>query len=151
MQEINATQAQNQTAGAVSQEGVVTPGLEHAYVSAAYAQGLEIRIKELNERIIKLQENQQPPFVNSIFSALDAHIKAVVAEAMQVNIDRRIKDIADEVARDVLSEHVGEYDYDMYDRLEDKLDDKINDAIDEYDFEDKINDVLRNATVTIEV
>lgn len=63
----------------------------------------------------------------------------------------RIKEIADEVARDVLSEHVGDYDHDEYDRLEEKIDEKVNDAIDEYDFDYKINDALNGATVSISV
>jgi phosphate uptake regulator len=69
--------------------------------------------------------------------------------------DERIKEIADEVARDVLSEHNNDYDHDEYDRLfndlGDKVNDAVNDAIDDLDISDKINDALNGATVSISV
>jgi hypothetical protein len=71
--------------------------------------------------------------------------------AKQDSIDERIKEIADEVARDVLSEHSEEYDHDGYDRLEERIEDKVNDAIEEYDFDDKIKDVLNGASLSISV
>ena len=67
----------------------------------------------------------------------------------------RIKEIADEVARDVMSEHVGDYDHDEYDRLfdniGDRIDEAINEAVDDLDISDKINDALNGATVSISV
>ena len=58
--------------------------------------------------------------------------------------EERIKEIAQEVADEAITDHATNYDHDMYDRLEDKIDDKVSDAIDEYDFEDKVKDVLTN-------
>ena len=62
-----------------------------------------------------------------------------------------IKEIADEVAREVLYEHNEEYDHDGYDRLEERIEDKVNDAIEEYDFEDKIKDALNGAHISINI
>ena len=69
--------------------------------------------------------------------------------------DERIKEIADEVARDVLSEHNNDYDHDEYDRLfndlGDKVNDAVNDAVEEIDFEDKVRDIMRHASVSIDI
>ena len=71
--------------------------------------------------------------------------------AKQDSIDERIKEIADEVAREVLYEHSEEYDHDGYDRLEERIEDKVNEALDDLDISDKINDALNGATVSISV
>ena len=65
--------------------------------------------------------------------------------------DERIKEIADEVTRDALSEHANDYDHDRYDRLEDTIDEKVTEAIDDYDFEDKVRDIMRHASVSIDI
>lgn len=65
--------------------------------------------------------------------------------------DERIKEIADDAARMVFAEHTEEYDHDGYDRLEDKIEDKVSDAIDDYDFEDKVRDIMRHASVSIDI
>jgi hypothetical protein len=58
-----------------------------------------------------------------------------------------IKEIADEVAREVLCEHSEEYDHDGYDRLADKIDDAVADM----DIETEIKRALQNATISISV
>lgn len=69
--------------------------------------------------------------------------------------EERIKEMAEEVARDVLSEHNHEYDHDGYDRMEDRIEEKVNDAvsdaIEEIDFEDKVRDIMRHASVSIDI
>jgi len=93
--------------------------------------------------------------LNSIFiSALSQAITQATApltkriqeleEKIQAG-EERIKDIAEEVAREVLSEHNDLYDHDGYDRLEDKIDD----AVAEMDLEDKLRDALHNMTFSI--
>jgi len=58
-----------------------------------------------------------------------------------------IKEIADEVAREVLYEHSEEYDHDGYDRLADKIDDAVADM----DIETEIKRALQNATISINI
>lgn len=58
-----------------------------------------------------------------------------------------IKEIADEVAREVLCEHSEEYDHDGYDRLADKIDDAVADM----DIETEIKRALQNATISINI
>jgi hypothetical protein len=65
--------------------------------------------------------------------------------------ESRFKEIADEVARDVLSEHNDEYDHDQYDRFDDRVEEKVTEAIDDYDFEDKVRDIMRHASVSIDI
>lgn len=85
------------------------------------------------------------PLVERI-AALEARLETITTAS-----DERIKEIAEEVARDVMSEHNDEYDHDGYDRLEDKINDKVEEAIDDYDFEDKVRDILRGASVNIDI
>lgn len=123
---------------------------------------------------------KQPPEWTQVLSMFDAlfsvalkyaepQIKRMVDEQVQARVaslegrlhdlttasDERIKEIADEVARDVMSEHVGDYDHDEYDRLfdniGDRIDEAINEAVDDLDISDKINDALSGATVSISV
>ncbi len=98
---------------------------------------------------IKYLENHSAAADNTF--TLAQRIALLEEVVKNVPDEDRIKEIADEVARDVMSEHVGDYDHDEYDRLEEKIDEKVNDAIDEYDFDDKINDALRSATISISV
>ena len=69
--------------------------------------------------------------------------------------DERIKEIAEEVAEAAIYEHNDEYDHDEYDRLfndlGDKVNDAVNDAVEEIDFEDKVREVLRGASVSIDI
>jgi hypothetical protein len=65
--------------------------------------------------------------------------------AKQDNIDERIKEIAEEVAANAISDHNDLYDHDEYDRITGDIDDRINEAIDDHDFEDKLNKKVNKA------
>jgi hypothetical protein len=69
--------------------------------------------------------------------------------------DERIKEIAEEVAEQAVSAHNYDYDHDEYDRLfndlGDKVEEAVTEAIDEIDFEDKVRDILRHASVNIDI
>ena len=119
-----------------------------ATINAALAQAIQIHTAPLVERI-KYLENHAAAADNTF--TLASRIAVLEEVVKHVADEDRIKEIADEVARDVMSEHVGDYDHDEYDRLEEKIEEKVNDAIDEYDFDDKINDALRSATISISV
>ena len=101
-----------------------------ATLNAVLAQAIQIHTAPLVERIAELEVK-----VNNLQST---------------NADF-IKEIADDAARMVFAEHTEEYDHDGYDRLEDKIEDKVSDAIDDYDFEDKVRDIMRHASVSIDI
>ena len=69
--------------------------------------------------------------------------------------DQRIKEIAEEVAEAAFYEHNDLYDHDEYDRFDDRVEEKVNDAvseaIEEIDFEDKVRDIMRHASVSIDI
>ena len=65
--------------------------------------------------------------------------------------DQRIKEIAEEVAEAAIYEHNDEYDHDQYDRFDDRVEEKVSETIDDYDFEDKVRDILRHASVSIDI
>lgn len=69
--------------------------------------------------------------------------------------DQRIKEIAEEVAEQAISDHNHLYDHDEYDRLfndlGDKVDEAVTEAVDEIDFEDKVRDIMRHASVSIDI
>lgn len=119
---------------------------------------------------------KQPPEWTQVLSMFDAlfsvalkyaepQIKRMVDEQVQARVaslegrlhdlttasDERIKEIADEVARDVMSEHVGDYDHDEYDRLFDSIGDRIDEAFDDYDMDDKIREAIGGLTFSLRV
>ena len=69
--------------------------------------------------------------------------------------ESRIKEIAEEVAEDKMSEHTDEYNhYEIecqIERMDDKIEEKVSETIDDYDFEDKVRDILRHASVNIDI
>jgi len=65
--------------------------------------------------------------------------------------EERIKEIAEEVAEAAIYEHNDEYDHDQYDRFDDRVEEKVTEAIDDYDFEDKVRDIMRHASVSIDI
>lgn len=69
--------------------------------------------------------------------------------------DQRIKEIAEEVAEEKMSEHNDEYNhYEIecqIERMDDKIEEKVSETIDDYDFEDKVRDILRHASVNIDI
>jgi hypothetical protein len=69
--------------------------------------------------------------------------------------DERIKEIAEEVAEGKMTEHTDEYDhYEIecqIERVDDKIEEKVTEAIDDYDFEDKMRDIMRHASVSIDI
>jgi hypothetical protein len=104
---------------------------------------------QLLERSLAVADKAAQGNESDLFSRVATLEEQMIAK--QDNIDERIKEIADEVAREVLYEHNEEYDHDGYDRLEERIEDKVNDAIEEYDFDDKIKDVLNGAHISINV
>ena len=140
-----------------------------ATINAALAQAIALATAPLVERINNLQNSATTDIANltkriaELEARIDGatltpltheYIAKVARESVEVSEDR-IKEIADEVARDVMSEHVGDYDHDEYDRLfdniGDRIDEAINEAVDDLDISDKINDALNGATVSISV
>jgi hypothetical protein len=104
---------------------------------------------ELLERSLVVADKAAQGNESDLYSRVATLEEQMIAK--QDSIDERIKEIADEVAREVLYEHSEEYDHDGYDRLEERIEDKVNDAIEEYDFDDKIKDVLNGAHISINV
>ncbi len=152
--ELNQVNQVNQTNQVNQLQQEVTP-IGQDYVSATYARHLEVRIKELQD---KLQENQQPPLTRSIFAALDEHIRGVVEKAIAEQEDN-IRQIAEDAAETKITEHTNEYDhYEMECQIE-RIDDKIEEVVEEcveqavrdLDIRDKINDALNGATISISV
>jgi predicted house-cleaning noncanonical NTP pyrophosphatase (MazG superfamily) len=123
----------------------------------------------LHEPKEAIVQTQSPFDINALFSAailnavnaattpLLTRIAALEARLEDITTasDERIKEIAEEVARDAMTEHADEYDHDEYDRMEDKLDEKVtemmNDFVDNFDFEDKVRDIMRNASINIDI
>ena len=123
-----------------------------ATINAALAQAIQIHTAPLVERIKYLEKHSAAADNTFTLAQRIALLEEVVKN---VPDEDRIKEIADEVARDVMSEHVGDYDHDEYDRLfdniGDRIDEAINEAVDDLDISDKINDALNGATVSISV
>lgn len=93
------------------------------------------------------------PVVQHMTAPLLARI-AVLEEKVSAytGIDEeRIKEIAEDAAREVLSEHTDEYDHDSYDRLEDKLSDMVTEAFDDHDMDDKIREAIGGLTFSLRV
>ncbi len=113
--------------------------------------------QELNQTMNDTIKEPTQFDLNSIFiSALSQAITQATApltkriqeleEKIQAG-EERIKDIAEEVAREVLSEHNDLYDHDGYDRLEDKIDD----AVAEMDIETEVKRALSGASISIHI
>lgn len=79
---------------------------------------------------------------------------AVLEEKIQAGEDR-IKEIAEEVVEQKMTEHTDEYDhYEMecqIERIDDKIEEAVSEAMEDLDISDKINDTLSGATVSISV
>ena len=101
-----------------------------ATLNAVLAQAIQIHTAPLVERIAALEER-----INNITTATD----------------ERIKEIAEEAALEAITEHNDEYDHDGYDRFDDRVEEKVTEAIDDYDFEDKVRDIMRHASVSIDI
>lgn len=156
----------NQPKEATMQEPVKQPP-EWTQVLSMFDALFSVALKYAEPQIKRMVDEQTAPLVERI-KYLENHAAAadntftlasriaVLEEVVKHVADEdRIKEIADEVARDVLSEHVGDYDHDEYDRLFDNIGDRIeeaiNEAVDDLDISDKINDALNGATVSISV
>lgn len=131
MQETTETQTQPQ----------VQQPLEWTQVLSMFDAMYSVALRYAKPHIKQMVDDATAPLLARI-AALEEKIQAG---------ENRIQEIADDAARMVLAEHTEEYDHDGYDRLEDKIDDKVEEAIDDYDFDDKFKEVLRNATVSIDI
>lgn len=102
--------------------------------NAALAQAIHQATQHLHQRIAELEVK-----VNNLQST---------------NADF-IKEIAEEVAEQAMNDHNHLYDHDEYDRFDDRVEEKVSDAvtdaIDEIDFEDKVRDIMRHASVSIDI
>ena len=119
-----------------------------ATLNAVLAQAIQIHTAPLVERIALLERSLVVADKAAQGNESDLSSRLSLLEDKFDNIEdtreERIKEIAQEVADEAITDHATNYDHDEYDRLEDKIDDKVSDAIDEYDFEDKVKDVLTN-------
>ena len=83
------------------------------------------------------------------------YIAKVAREAVATTTgitEDRIKQIADEAARDVMSEHYEEYDHMSYDRVCNMLDDyDLDDFVDVSRIEEKVESAVKNLTFSVSV
>lgn len=126
-----------------------------ATLNAVLAQAIQIHTAPLVERIALLERSLVVADKAAQGNESDLSSRLSLLEDKFDNIttatDERIKEIAEEAALEAITEHNDEYDHNEYDRLTDKIDDKVNDAIDDYDFEDKVRDIMRHASVSIDI
>jgi ATP-dependent Lon protease len=98
---------------------------------------------ELLERSLVVADKAAQGNESDLFSRVATLEEQMIAK--QDNIDERIKEIAEEVAANAISDHNDLYDHDEYDRSIGGIDDRINEAIDDHDFEDKLNKKVNKA------
>lgn len=148
-----------------------------ATINAALAQAIAQAVAPLVERINTLQHSATTDIANLTQRIALLERSLVVADkAAQGNesdllsrvalledkfdnittaSDERIKEIAEEVAEAAIYEHNDEYNhYEIecqIERMDDKIEEKVSETIDDYDFEDKVRDILRHASVNIDI
>jgi len=104
---------------------------------------------ELLERSLAVADKAAQGNESDLFSRVATLEEQMIAK--QDNIDERIKEIAEEVAANAISDHNDLYDHDEYDRFDDRVEEKVNDAIDDLDICDKIKDALNGAHISINI
>ena len=130
-----------------------------ATINAALAQAIAQAVAPLVERIALLERSLVVADKAAQGNESDLLSRVALLEDKFDNIgeasDQRIKEIAEEVAEAAIYEHNDEYDHDQYDRFDDRVEEKVSeavtDAIDEIDFEDKVRDIMRHASVSIDI
>jgi hypothetical protein len=127
----------------------------NAMFSAAVLNAVNAATAPLMERIATLErslvvaDKAAQGNESDLFSRVATLEEQMIAK--QDSIDERIKEIAEEVAANAISDHKYEHDHDEYDRIAGDIDDKINEAIEEIDLEDKINEALNGAHISINI
>lgn len=109
-------------------------------LAQAIGQIVETQLTALNQRI----------------AALETQLSTATLAATPITTtgitEERIKQIADEVARDVMSEHYEEYDHISYDNVVNMLDEyDLEDFVSENDIEEKVESAVKNLTFTVSV
>jgi hypothetical protein len=127
----------------------------NALFSAAILNAVNAATAPLLERIELLERSLVVADKAAQGNESDLSSRLALLEDKMDNIseasDQRIKEIAEEVAEAAIYEHNDEYDHDEYDRFDDRVEEKVNDAINDYDFEDKVRDIMRHASVSIDI
>ena len=162
-EEVTMPDSTNQTGTQSTKEATMqqpTPVFDFtATINAALAQAIALATQPLMERIELLERSLVVADKAAQGNESDLFSRMALLEDRFDNIttasDQRIKEIADEVAEQAISAHNYDYDHDEYDQLFNDLGDKVSeavtDAIDDYDFEDKVRDILRHASVSIDI
>lgn len=130
-----------------------------ATINAALAQAIHLAVAPLMARIELLERSLVVADKAAQGNEADLSSRVALLEDKMDNIttasDERIKEIAEEVAEEKMTEHTDEYDhYEMecqIERIDDKIEEKVNEAIDDYDFADKVRDIMRHASVSIDI
>jgi len=126
-----------------------------AAINAAIFAGVNAATAPLLERIALLERSLVVADKAAQGNESDLSSRLSLLEDRFDNIttasDERIKEIAEEVAEAAIYEHNDEYDHDQYDRFDDRVEEKVNDAINDYDFEDKVRDIMRHASISIDI
>lgn len=135
MTDINATQTQQP----------VKEVPEWTHVLSMFDSMFSAALRYTEPQIKRMVDDATAPLLARI-AALEARLEDITTAS-----DERIKEIAEEVADRRISEHADEYDHDEYDRMDDKLDEKVTEAIEDFDFEDKVRDIMRNASINIDI
>jgi len=103
---------------------------------------------------------QTNPLITAVVSAFDAYILALVdkrvAEILQTQaslnaINEEMTTRIETLINDSIEEHEAREDHPSQDSITQGIDDCITNAINDFDFDDKIRDAVRNLTFTVEV
>lgn len=158
MNDIINADSTNQT-GTQTMQATQSPFDINALFSAAILNAVNAATAPLVARIELLERSLVVADKAAQGNEADLFSRIAALEARLDNIttasDERIREIADDAARMVFAEHNEEYDhYEIecqIERVDDKIEEKVSDAIDDYDFEDKVRDILRHASVNIDI
>lgn len=162
-EEVTLPDSTNQTGTQSTKEAtmqVPTPVFDFtATINAALAQAIAQAVAPLVERIEVLERSLVVADKAAQGNESDLLSRVALLEDKFDNIgeasDQRIKEIAEEVAEEKMSEHNDEYNhYEIecqIERMDDKIEEKVSETIDDYDFEDKVRDILRHASVNIDI
>ena len=109
----------------------------------------------LQQALAQAVEQATAPLIERI-AALETQLNTATLAATPITTtditEERIKQIADEAARDVMSEHYEVYDHMSYDNVVNKLDDyDLDDFVSESDIEEKVESAVRDLTFTVSV
>ena len=113
-------------------------------------------LDQLLDTLVQRVAAQVEGRVSQRITALETQLNTATLAATPITTtgitEERIKQIADEVARDVMSEHYEVYDHMSYDNVVNKLDDyDLDDFVSESDIEEKVESAVRDLTSTVSV